>query len=48
MLQKWVFKTIFIQIVQLVTVIFVRDFRWEGWTELRERERKREAYTHTD
>jgi len=45
MLQKWVFKTVFIQIVQLVTVIFVRDFKWEDWTE---REREREAYTHTD
>jgi hypothetical protein len=49
MLQKWVFKTIFIQIVQLVTVIFACDFKWGGWTERGGREeRGREAYTHTD
>jgi len=45
MLQKWVFKTDFIQIVQLVTVIFVLDFKGECWTE-KERERERSIYTH--
>lgn len=43
MLQKWVFTPICIQIVQLVFVIFVCDFKWEGWTE-----RDREAFTQTD